>query len=1055
MKSFFSLFCCIFIFSLTAAPCRFGTELKQVKGSIVLKNPNGKIAARILTVPGNILSEMPCAIKDGWLEIDNRKIIPTENRTKKCVFRFYGPVVSEALLSTPEQGKKRWNGFRIRISGPVGSSGVLRFEGVRAAGNKHFITHTDFITSKTEDILTVKEIFPHDLKNFWMVLILQSPGQYRISAPEFFTQETKEEILDPAVNYLPNGGAEHGFAGTMFIPPEARAFSHNNTIVDWRGIAEKPFTVDLACDEKVFYSGKRSFRFRINSESLPSVRGGIFLFQPVPYRVGKPICFSIWLKADCKTEATLELTFGNGVGVTKKVSVDTEWKKQELFIPEWGKNNGDFRTQGQILNTFHAVAGHLIPKIVIQHNVTVWLDDAAVTLGGKGEFRETSPLFIRLAKLDHNDHLYIPGETINAMLQLEGASEVPEEFKISYKIYDFFGNIVKISGFRLLRLQKGKCNKQAFAISLPKKLRGPLNLIFTAEGKKNRKLEHVFYLGVIEKTGKLNKRFCVEVPNRQNVKKIIPYIQRFGFGMIRCGGASGQSGETKYIIPYFKEAGIDTLVNYSITSDMRKNPKMPLEEHLKTFEKFIQENGRNITILETENESNLFMDAAFSRKVLLAESRIVRKHYSHIKIAGPAACRTDFSWLENALQEGGDKALDYVSEHPYRKLAEEPDYGEDCIAVRKLINCYNPQLKHIATEAGSVQLPILPGNRFDSYNSYTQANDLRLALLGLANGLESYNFFAISTAVSGVTWSLLFMGNKDNDGMFMPTPLCFAVRHAADSLGDAKAAGKIPLGGSLRGVLFDKGDSRLAVLWKYKGDPATFSLNDVHVTDAFGTMLDAKKISVGQWPVYIKSKLSSDKLIAAIQKSLPWDSTEPMLEMKGKLIGEKTVEITLKNITPKVLKNLCLKFDSEQLKNINIAVGETKKFLFRSDKTKGNAVVSGEEIKTQSLTINQTALLVPAAGNGFSKPFILGKNERTCLVFAEKDYLEQCSGIVSASWDQQYLYFRIRVNSPEFHPKKDTDKIDKMYQFDSIQFGFDTLANGKKSDNVLQDDDFE
>ena len=88
----------------------------------------------------------------------------------------------------------------------------------------------------------------------------------------------------------------------------------------------------MAVDDGEFHSGKHSFR-------LEPVKNGFnrLVFNAVPYQIGKPLVFSMYLKAE-KPKTTVSLGFftHHGAAYSRTVSVGTEWKKYELAVPSFG-----------------------------------------------------------------------------------------------------------------------------------------------------------------------------------------------------------------------------------------------------------------------------------------------------------------------------------------------------------------------------------------------------------------------------------------------------------------------------------------------------------------------------------------------------------------------------------------------------------------------------------------------------------------------------------------------------------------------------------------------
>ncbi len=1063
-----------------------GAVLKQSGNEIVVQR-GGKLAARILTVPAGGVSMLSPEMREDQIRLDTKSFFLDREPKKKVVLRFYGPAVSEAALSSASAFPRRFNCFELPVQGPSGARMILRFEGTRSGGNRHFITHHECILDGKSQKLVIRDTMPEDLKNFWMVAVIQSAGSFSIGSPRFFTETEQETMLDSSVNHLANGGAENGFDGTMYLPFEFKKNAVTGKYLDWKLQWEDPYTVDLALDSKQVYEGKYSYRFRINAKRLPSTRGGIFLFEPVPYVPGKAVCFSIYLKADRPTEAALELTLGNGIGNVKPVRIGTAWKKYELYVPVWGQGGKEFRTQGNLLQTFHTPPGLVIPKVTIPHNTTVWMDNAGVFLGGKGEFRDHSNVYFRKALLDQDNHLYSPGKPIRAELELEGVSDSGVKARLSYRLEDFFGRTVMRSGTRYPVLKKAKLCRESFSIQLPENLRGPFNLIFSVRTPDGKLSERTFYLGMAEAESGLNKRFSLEVPSGQNVRELIPFLKRFGIGMVRMGGASSSHRESAFQnAAILFDEGFDVLMNYSITSQRRKNPSLTMEQLLQEFRGWIRKYGSKITVLETENEANLFMSLEENRKWIAAMSKIVREEAPGVKIAGPAACRTDFAWLEGALADGGAEYLDIVTEHPYRKEPEAPDYGEDVQAVRRLINRYKPELKHYATEAGNVQPPLLPGNKMINYVRISSARDLRNMLLGFGNGLSSYNHFAISMWQSGIGWNCFYMGNRETGGAVMPAPLLFAMRNAADRLGEGATAGRIKLGYNYRAFLFDKGNSRTAVLWKFNGGDAVFQLKaddakKVRLYDMVGSRWNPEKsFSVGEFPVYLESSLSASELEALIRRAEIRETFGKKLQTEAQVIACNVFRVNCRNLGTKKMDKIRIRVEdhtmidgpAEQVLPV-LNPEESRSVSFRLREPVATAArkidlsILLPDGKKEKITLNLAAVTVPKTTRALTidgdltdwpagMPVVLNQNNAVVLekaLWGEKE--KKIRSELRYAWDDNFFYLAVTVFKESLNANPDAGKPGNLWKYDSFQVCLDPLCNGKADDLAFGDDDFE
>ena len=151
------------------------------------------------------------------------------------------------------------------------------------------------------------------------------------------------------------------------------------------------------------------------------------------------------------------------------------------------------------------------------------------------------------------------------------------------------------------------------------------------------------------------------------------------------------------------------------------------------------------------------------------------------------------------------------------------------------------------------------------------ARDIRNILQGFSSGLSRYYHFAQSVWPDGSSWSTLFAGSPANGGVPVPNPTLYALRTVSDRLEQAKPVKRLKLGVDYRCAVFDHGNKRTAVLWKWNGNPGTlrFQPGDagkVSAYDFVGSRIPAATIPMNEYPVYLDSALSAAELEKLIER---------------------------------------------------------------------------------------------------------------------------------------------------------------------------------------------
>ena len=1028
-----------------------------------------------------------CFNKDS-VTVDTTRFYALPDNKKEVIIRLYGINKDDGVkLKAGQVSGSEWNCFEIEVQGPPGGQVALIMEGSRENGNKHFRIDKQFILDGTKQKLVFQAEFPSDLLSFGLRLDLKNAGKFTFWPPEFKIVKKAESKVDSTKNYIFNGGAENGFDNTMYLPLFRRAHAKYGKFINYKGEAED-FNIDFARDTTVVHSGKYAFRLKFSGNEPMTSRVDSFAFNPVPIKIGEMITYTIWVRAERPTSVDMGLYLGDGTGIANRCSIGTDWTKLQLHVPSWGNPGAGFQRGGDIANSYQAPAGLVVPTFVIEPNVTVWFDDASVSLGEKKEFRDENLFYFRECRLDKDNHCYNPQDKITAKLNLENVSGTPMTAILSGELFDFFGKPVKKYRAERINMPSGQELTQSYSCEIPKTLRGPLNLVFTLDAGDKGKASRTFYLGVVENEKPGDKRFSLEASAEQNVREIIPFFKAFGIGAVRIGCASGTIPHSLENAEFFHQAGIEVLFNYSLDKAAEKGDISAFNVWREKFRADLLKYKDFLTVVESQNEANLGMTVKRNVEVIKEMKKVMQDVAPNLKLAGPDPCGTDFAWIQGVLANGAAEYLDIVSEHPYRNMPEQPDYGDDVSAVRKIIDMYKKDALYYATEAGRVQPPSLPDNRLNDYVRQATALDVRNMLLGFGNGLDRYSQFSIKSWQIGIAWNSVFMGTKETDGALLPAPILFAMRNASDRIGNGKAAGRIKLGYNYRAYLFAKGQSSTAVIWKFNGEPAHFKLADqddknIRIYDFVGSSISPSSVlELGEYPVYLEAELAPAELEKVIKRANITDSNKKMFSINTQIISSNEFEVTVKNMTASMLEGLKLKILEPAMISGASEVGiarilpeekATKVFRLNSTVTTTPSHLTVEAICNvpagkETMKLNLQGLLVPKTATPIRidgdlsdwtsatvQAWLTAKNAIILepALWGEKENSIKAS--LQYAWDNDYLYIAVTVYKISFNPKPDGGKSDDIWKYDSLQVCFDPLCNGVPGNIGFSDDDFE
>jgi len=1014
---------------------------------------------------------------------------------KEVIINFYG-IRSDRDGIRLEEGNasgNEWNVYSIKITGTPGAQVAMIFIGHRKNTNKGYRVEKTFFLDGTDQKLVFEKEFPSDLETFGLRMDLRSAGTFTFSSPDFEVKKKEDNSkLSSSDNYILNGGAENGFDNIYYNPISTRDVLGKDFYDPmWFGNPEdtETFKTILELDEKIKHSGKYSFKLRYEGDPQKmSSAIDTFAFNPVPYEKGKSLTYTVWAKAEKETTVQIGFYLGQGTDAGGiKAKVGTDWTKLRFNLPQWGiwdptgKNVAGLSNRNYC-DDFHAPPGLTTPIFVIPGNVTIWVDDASVSIGEPREFVSNPEIAFRICKLNKDSHTYIAGENVNAEISFENCTNENLNTNISWKLLDFFGNLITtgIVGTEIL-IPQNEYNKKV-SIQIPQEKRGPLNLVFTLAAK-NFKTTRTFYFGVIDKPYAPNERIGVEYRNLCAIKRILPIMKDFRIGVTRFAGG-GPIRREFYAFENAKELhenGIKTMYTASLH---HKNQESLSDDFTRLNDNLIKY-GKYLDFVETQNEPNINFSPEYTASIIKKTAKIFQATVPNAKIVGPTMCGIHPSWLQAVLEAGADKYLNIVSYHPYNSLPEAPDYGEAAASLIKLTEKYIPMAPHFASEAGTIHPSKLPDNKINDYVRNATSEDIRNMLLAFGNGVKWYMQFGFVTSEVAMNWNVLYMGSKENDSTNIPAPILYAMRNLADRLENGKTTGKLSLGTYYRAYFFDKGNRRMGALWKYYGEPSTINLpvknqDKIIAYDMFGSRLDVQKpLSLGKFPIYIETGMTDSELKQTIADATIEEISSELLRVDWGIVDQNTVRIAVHNVTSRNLNNIDVAFTSSSNKTVKsipvINVSNTAYLDFAVDKpiTLKNELIRCQVSikgmnKTYDLYKNIAALLIHKTTraikidgniddwNDIPNPIML--TSANAIVKEDKQWGRlgnNISAIANYTWDDNYLYFYAKINKENLEIAPEGYMPDKLWNYDGVQWVFDALANGKGSISGLSDDDFE
>ncbi len=1043
------------------------------RGVVWIKDiKNKKVVTGISVQPKSSFSDLKYKLENDVIEIDTRDLI--KNNPKAVVCLRYNAIT----YSQSDNLKKCFVQVKAG-STPANTKLRLFFEGATGKDNKHYWKAKNIALPADPAVVRFEQNLPKDLASLHIRCDLLSSGVYKLS--DFSFGVCEESVIDESKNQIINGGAEAGFYNTALIGKDVLVKPAEGVSYDGRGRSFDKFCT-LEIDSTTKHSGKSSFKFVSEKGSV-----GSFVFNSLKFLVGKPACFSVWIKAEKpKTKVSLTLYLSSGIAYVKEVTADTDWKQYVLMIPTWGDNAPSVTKINDVVGSSGALYGEVMPRISAKS--TIWIDDAGFCLGRDPYSLNAKPSVIASAKLDNDSSVYDSGAKVAADFKLY--SPVDKEVKVSWRLKDYDGKTVMSKELPEIKLQGGKDIAWHTDLMPPAGLRGALNWCFNIDGQ-----AYNFYLGINPETLKQNKKLGINFMSRQNTDMAIKLLKKFRFGSVRLWSAFRE-------LPYqgftdVKDFHDNNFYVMMCLSNSVVAPRYFVPVDFTEYKKLLKEQAVKakglVDSYEMLNEPNIWtgrvrnpdpakyqeMTPRANAMFIEASASVLKNVDDKVKIAGPTTCHTDIVWTENVLAAGAAKDLDIISEHPYREIPELPDYEEDLDRLKNTAARYGNKFSFVASEAGAVAVSHPANNLIDNSMRDQIWYNTRMMIIGWANGVDKYYHFSMTLDDFGTSWCMSKLGNPNNNCQSFPMPVMYALSFASDILDDYKPEARVKIGINRRAYVFSKDDERVVALWKWNGDEEKMyfkpELSDkIQAYDVMGTPIPANNIMLNKFPVYLRTNLSFKQIEESLISALAQPEGE-LFVPELIITGAKEFKINLKNRTGKPLEAEIISLGKNITKSsadgyVNIAPESFASFTFNTVsvistsehpakfevRTKGN--------KVQKIDYNLRALLVTrrvndiiidgktADWNDYPELMVLTNKNAVKLKGWDKKE-DKLTAKLKMAWDDDYLYLAFITNKPEYVANNIAPG--GMWKFDSIQIAFDPLKNAAANQLGYQDDDYE
>ena len=1019
------------------------------------------------------------SVQDGYVTIDTRKL--HQQRPNAVVFfKFRNLPMSEIL-----PGKKFFRQLDI-TSIPEGRQIHFILEGgERVNGKDQHAWLPGTVSISNTASVRIEDYFPQkDFTGLQPVIQLTQAGIYQIGRVTAGAVAERKVAYDPSRNLLINGNAESGFQ-YVSVPcaPMVKSYDGKSRNYGEQTVSQLPL---FSIDENEAHTGKASFRADVTEKPVGAFE--FFAFNPVKYLLREPFAFSVWLKSSQDNYPVyLAVRMSTWKAYQTQVRVSKEWKKYTISIPSFGDPAPGVECYA-VSQVLKETLRYAFPQVILTEPGTLWIDDAVVQIAGQTA-EHPLPVFAIKGKLDRGQSYYFAGEKIRPQLEILPLKQETVA-ELTWKIVDFSGRTAASGVFGEYSLP----HRFSPEIVPPENFRGPGTLSITAAAADGTCVTRNFYFGVISAPAPVSYRMGAHVdsPNKTNTKIQLDMLKDFRIGSIRTWGSQGKG--FKGLKETYQGRGFDLMVvmeNLSLREPDRNLLYRDYTEFLNDLAPYLKELHGIVGTYELFNEPNIRNPQtgwdssryrAFNiesvRDALRIVGRGIHEMDSSVRIAGPTPVPTSPAYIASVLSNGGSTECDIVTEHAYRELPELPDYGEDIANVRNIVRKSGKKMPIWSTES-CLEIPVLlPEETIPADIVACAARDIRIPLIGFANGLDRYYHFMTSVLAHPQTTFLdLILGSPETDGMPRPGLYLYAARALIDIIGDAPCVTRAKLGTDVRGYIFDRGDKRVAAVWKWNGEAEKIELPEPFtVYDMMGQKWTCDEVRLSAFPCYIESDLSAPLLRSVLEQSMNRKNTATQCDVSFRVIDPRRIALEIRNpgasavdgvldirgnLLPEKKKSAAVHIPGEDVQTVELELA--KPLSGHAQELKLEFQLSGGERFTKVLPVS--AVVVPYAAASVTPDGDLSDWPEQVAALkvdysnhASKDEAgwtdeeKKITGEVRMFWNENSLNMAFILNKEKFQPYTGPREND-FFEGDSIQLAFDTLKNAEPHALELQDDD--
>lgn len=242
-----------------------------------------------------------------------------------------------------------------------------------------------------------------------------------------------------------------------------------------------------------------------------------------------------------------------------------------------------------------------------------------------------------------------------------------------------------------------------------------------------------------------------------------------------------------------------------------------------------------------------------------------------------------------------------------------------------------------------------------------------------------------------------------------------------------------------------------------------------------GTPVSAKELVVNEYPLYLESGLSAEKLGKVISSGLSQSNTFPLnatLIIKGaKSVGFKLSNLTGTAVSGKLEVLTSGVFTGKKTVAIPTITAESNSIInFNAIKAIGprsmpvKIKVSDSRGKSKEFVFDLRSILVPYAAKKLTidgnladwpktaKPVMLDSSNAKKLKGWTAPF-DQIKAEVLLAWDDEYLYVAVSSNKKTY--AENSRSSGSMWRGDGLQIAYDPLHNAVEKTTGYQDDDYE